>query len=62
MAHAKEKKPIDEGRLVHFLRERIPSGDVLRSIDLMARGGQLKKEVGPAGRTVYSPAPREKRY
>jgi hypothetical protein len=62
MAQAKEKKPIDEGRLVNFLRERIPSGEVMRSIDLMVRGGQLKAGIGPAGRTVYSPAPRGKNY
>lgn len=61
-AHTKEKKPIDEGRLVNFLRDRLPSGEVMRTIDLMARGGLLKKEISSAGRTAYAPAPRTKTY
>jgi hypothetical protein len=58
----KEQKPIDERRLVNFLRERVPTHSVVPTLELMVRGGLLTRSIGSAGNTVYSPAAKEKRF
>ena len=42
----KEKKPISEHRIIHFLQERVPSHNVLRILDVMVRVKILEKELG----------------
>jgi hypothetical protein len=61
-AVGKENKPIDERRLINFLRERVPTHSVMQTLDLMVRGGLLTRSIGPAGNTLYVPAPRDRKF
>jgi hypothetical protein len=38
----KEKKPIHESRLIHFLQTRVPSEKVLRVLEIAARSSIIK--------------------
>ena len=52
----KTKKPIHEGRAIHFLQQRLPAEKVERVLDIAVKSGILKKTdtaVGPA----YEPRP-----
>lgn len=56
---AKNKEPIPEHRLVQFLRERVPSHNVMRVLDVMVRAGVFEANVLSANGIVgYKPAPR----
>jgi Protein of unknown function (DUF3987) len=61
LLYAKEKKPIAEHRVVHFLRERVPAHSVMRVIDVMVRGRMFVIEAGDKGFVGYKPASREAR-
>jgi len=43
--YSKEKKPIAEHRVVHFLRERVPAHSVMRVLDIMVKGRMLEITV-----------------
>jgi hypothetical protein len=62
VAVGKEGKPIDQRRVVNFLRERVPTHSVMQTLELMVRGGLLLQSIGPAGNTLYAPAPKERRF
>ena len=53
----KEKKPIAEHRLYHFLREKVPSHAVEKVIQIMVRSNLLKQDVS-SGVPCYVPAAR----
>lgn len=56
---AKTKKPIPEHQLVHFMRERVPSHSVLRTIEIMERDGTLHSKYNvQTGYKEYTPAPK----
>lgn len=55
--HSKEKKPIEEHRVVRFLQTRVPSHNIMRVIEMMVRGGMLKLDMS-SGRNAYTPAPK----
>ena len=58
--YGKEKKPISEHRIVHFLRERVPAHSIMKVIEMMVRGRmfELQSDEGTVG---YKPASREAR-
>lgn len=57
--YAKEKKPVQEHRLVAFLRERVPSHNVLKIIEIAVRSQMLQEKMDVAtGLKLYTPAPR----
>ena len=52
--YSKEKKPIPEHRIVHFLRERVPAHSVMRVIEIMVKSNML--EIALNGAVVgYKP-------
>ena len=55
--HAKEKKPISEHRVVNFLRNRVPSHNIMKVIEIMVRSGIIKL-VMVNGMNCYEPAPK----
>jgi hypothetical protein len=57
--YAKEKKPVMEHRLVTFLRERIPSHNVLKVLEIAERSGMLVGTLDQrTGMKSYTPAPK----
>lgn len=52
---AKEKKPIAEHRIVHFLRERVPAHAVMRVLDVMVKGRMFEISIGKTGFQGYTP-------
>lgn len=48
------KKPVSEHRLIAFLRERTPSHNIMRVIDVMVRSGMIKAEI-VSGLNHYRP-------
>jgi len=56
--YAKEQKPLDESRLVHFLQSRLPSEKVLRVLDIAERSNFLLRE---AGTKLWRPRPAHER-
>jgi len=55
--YSKEKKPVSEHRLVMFLRERVPSHNVMKIIDIMVKSQLIRLVASDAG-AGYAPAPR----
>ena len=51
----KEKKPVHETRLIHFLQNRVPSDKIIRVIEIAERAGILEKQ---AGFNSYRPRPK----
>ena len=55
----REKKPILEHRVAHFIAERAPSHNVGRIMEVMERAGILSKKVVVGGGYGYEPRPRK---
>lgn len=55
--HMKEKKPILENRLILFIQGRTPSHNVMRILEVMERGGLLRKEQISFGLSGFVPVP-----
>ncbi len=58
---SKEKRPVVEARIVAFLRDRAPSHNVLRILEIMVRTQMIKQEASSAG-MLYTPAPKNARF
>lgn len=58
---AKENKAIAQGRVVNFLRERIPAHSIMRVIDIMVQSGMFELEVKDGQFVGYKPASRQTR-
>lgn len=56
--YTSKKKPMDEGRLVNFLSERVPIHSVERVLSVMIKGELLQQVIGDAGR-AYKPLPKK---
>ena len=53
---AKTKTPVPEHQLIHFMRERVPSHAVLRTIEIMERDGSITGKVNiRTGQKEYTP-------
>jgi hypothetical protein len=59
--YSREKRPIVEARVVAFLRDRAPSHNVMRVLEIMVRTQMIKSEVTSAG-IAYTPAPKGSRF
>lgn len=57
----KERKPIAEHRIVHFLRERVPAHSVMRVIDIMVRGRMIQMSIEDNSFKGYIPSSKESR-
>lgn len=55
---AKERKPIAEHRLIHFLRERVPAHNIMRVLEIMIKSRMV--EIVPVGNNFvgYKPTTR----
>ena len=42
---SKEKRPVAEHRVVHFLRERVPAHNVMRVLDIMVKSNMLETAI-----------------
>jgi len=58
---SREKRPIVEARVVAFLRDRAPSHNVMRVLEIMVRTQMIKSEITSAG-IAYTPAPKGSRF
>lgn len=58
---AKEKHPIAEHRIVHFLRERVPAHSVMRVLDVMVKARMFKIVLTDQGFSGYAPTSKEDR-
>ena len=47
----KEKKPIHESRLIHFLHNRVPSDKILRVVEMAERSSIIMRQAGTAAYT-----------
>lgn len=61
LLYAKEKKPIAEHRIVHFLRERVPAHSVMRVLEVMVKSKMFEISIGGSGFQGYKPTPKETR-
>ena len=52
---SKEKRPIAEHRIVHFLRERVPSHSVMRVLEIMVKSRMLEVSLSDKGFQGYKP-------
>jgi len=59
--YAKEKRPIAEHRIVHFIKERIPSHSVMRVLDVMVKSRMFEIVLDKTGFQGYKPADRQVR-
>lgn len=50
----KEKAPIHESRLIHFLQTRVPSEKVMRLLEIVERSNMITRD---AGTQLYTPRP-----
>ncbi len=51
---SKDKKPVHESRLIHFLQQRVPSGNILRIMEIAEKSNIINKN---AGGPYYTPRP-----
>lgn len=51
------KKPVGEHSIVNFLRTKVPSHNIMRVIEVMARAGMIRLEM-VGGQNAYTPAPK----
>lgn len=58
LLYAKEKKPISEHRIVHFLRERVPAHSVMQVLQVMVKARML--EINISGNNFNGYTPRSK--
>jgi len=61
LIYSKEKKPIAEHRIVHFLRERVPAHSIMRVLDIMVKSRMLEISIQGGGFQGYKPTSREER-
>ena len=59
--YGKEKRPIAEHRVVHFLRERVPAHSVMRVLEIMVKSRMLEISIEGNGFQGYKPTSRESR-
>jgi hypothetical protein len=59
--YSKEKKPIVEHRIVHFLRDRVPAHSVMRVLDIMVRAHMFEIVLMDKGFAGYKPTSKEAR-
>lgn len=60
--YAKEKKPIVEHRIIHFLRERVPAHSVMHVLGIMVKGRLLEITLNDAkGFSGYKPVSKSER-
>jgi hypothetical protein len=59
--YAKEKRPIAEHRIVHFLRERVPAHSVMRVLEIMVKSHMFEVSIEGSGFQGYKPTSRETR-
>lgn len=56
---ARDKKEIPEHKIITFLRERVPSHNILKIIEIMVKSGLFReKQSAETGMKTYTPAPR----
>lgn len=60
--YSKEKKPIAEHRIVHFLRERVPAHSVMRCLEIMVKSHMVKISLQGGAFNGYEPTSREARF
>lgn len=58
---AKEKKPIAEHRIVHFLRERVPAHSVMRVLEIMVKSRMFEVVISDNRFNGYKPASKQVR-
>jgi len=54
--YAKEKKPIAEHRIIHFIKERAPSHSVMKILEVMIKSGMFQTEYSDKGFVGFKPA------
>ena len=59
--YSKEKRPIAEHRVVHFIRERVPAHSVMKILEVMVKSNMLEVSVSGQGFQGYKPTSREAR-
>jgi len=57
--YVKNKEPVPEHRIVHFLQEKVPVHNIARILDVMERANLLKKAFMDNGGTGYVPLGKE---
>jgi hypothetical protein len=58
--YAKENKPIEEHRIVHFLRDRVPAHSVMTVLGVMVKANMFEISIGSGGFQGYKPRPRSR--
>lgn len=53
--YIKEKRPVHETRLIHFLQNRVPSDKIMRIIEISEKAGIFERD---AGSNAYRPRPK----
>ena len=59
--YSKERHPIAEHRIVHFLRERVPAHAVMRVLEVMVKSRMFEISLSDKGFQGYKPTSREAR-
>lgn len=59
--YSKEKRPIAEHRIVHFLRERVPAHSIMRVLEVMVKSRMFEISLSDKGFQGYKPTSRETR-
>jgi len=59
--YSKEKKPIAEHRIVHFMRERLPAHSIMRAVEIMVKSRMLEFVLSEKGIVSYKPTTRQVR-
>lgn len=57
--YSKDKRPISEHLIIHFLRERVPAHSIMRVIDIMIKSRMLEISLGDKGFQGYKPMSRK---
>lgn len=57
--YAKDKRPVPEHRIVHFLRERVPAHTISKVIEIMVKSRMLKVSLSDKGFNGYIPTSRQ---
>ena len=58
---AKERRPVAEHRVVHFLRERVPAHNVMRVLEIMVKSRMFEVTVVDNKFQGYKPTSRQER-
>jgi hypothetical protein len=61
VAYSKEKRPIAEHRVVHFLRERVPAHNVMRVLEIMVKSHMFEISITDNSFQGYKPTSRRDR-